>query len=79
MIETIVIIVVALIAVLLVYAATRPNRFRVQRSASIKAPPEKIFAFINDFHRWVAWSPWEKMDPELKRTYSGAAAGNGAV
>ena len=63
----------------LVYAATRPDSFRVQRSATIKAPPEKIFAHINDFQRWSAWSPYEKKDPTMKRTLSGAPNGKGAV
>jgi K+-transporting ATPase KdpF subunit len=69
---------VALVAVL-IYAATRPDAFRVERSAVIQAPPEKVFALINDFRRWTAWSPWEKVDPELKRTHSGAASGKGAA
>lgn len=66
MIKTIVIVGVVLIAGVLIFAATKPDIFRVQRAASIKAPPEKIFALINDFHRWEAWSPWEKKDPALK-------------
>ena len=69
----------AVIGLLLVYAATRPESFRIERSAHIQAPPETVFAFINDFHRWTAWSPWEHIDPALKRTYSGAAAGKGAA
>jgi carbon monoxide dehydrogenase subunit G len=79
MLKTILIVVVVLIAAVLVYAATMPDSFSVQRTASIKAPPEKIFPLINDLHRWGSWSPWEKMDPEMKRTYSGSAAGKGAV
>ncbi len=76
-----IVVVVLLVAVgaVLAYAATKPDAFRIQRSMGIKAPPEKIFALINDFRRWGAWSPWEKLDPELKRTYSGAATGPGAV
>jgi uncharacterized protein YndB with AHSA1/START domain len=70
---------VALIGILLVYAATLPDSFRVERKTTIKAPPEKIFALINDFHQWEAWSPWEKIDPAIKRTYSGAASGKGAA
>jgi len=77
--KTIVIVVVVAIAAILVYATTLPDDFRVQRTTSIKAPPEKIFPLINDLHRWGSWSPWEKMDPEMKRTYSGAAAGKGAA
>ena len=79
MFKTIAIVVVVAIAAILVYAATLPDDFRVQRTTSIKAPPEKIFPIINDLHRWGSWSPWEKMDPEMKRTYSGAAAGKSAA
>lgn len=79
MINTLIIIVAVLIAAILIYAATRPDTFRVQRAMSIKAPPEKIFPLINDFRQWEAWSPWEKVDPEVKRAYSGAASGKGAV
>jgi uncharacterized protein YndB with AHSA1/START domain len=79
MFKTILIVVVVLIAAILVYAATLPDDFRVQRTTSIKASPEKIFALINDLHRWDSWSPWEKMDPAMQRTFSGATAGKGAV
>ena len=79
MFKIIAIVAVVLLVALLVFAATRPDTFRVQRATSIKAPPEKIFALINDFHGWAAWSPWEKMDPAMKRTHSGAASGKGAV
>ena len=79
MFKMIAIVVVVLIAAILVYAATKPDEFRVQRATSVKAPAEKIFALIDDFHRWDSWSPWEKMDPAMKRTYSGAANGKGAV
>jgi uncharacterized protein YndB with AHSA1/START domain len=70
---------VVVVAGILIYAATRPDTFRVQRSASIKAPPEKIFALINDLRGWSAWSPYEKKDPAMKRTFSGPASGKGAV
>ena len=79
MIKTIVIVVIALIAGVLIFAATKPDTFRVQRTASIKAPPEKVYTLINDFNRWGAWSPWEKKDPALKRAYSGPASSKGAV
>lgn len=71
--------VIVLLVGLLVFAATKPDTFRVQRATSIKAPPEKIFALINDFHSWRSWSPYEKLDPAMKRTYSGAAKGKGTV
>src|SRR5438477_8882693 len=67
------------IVVLLVIAATKPDAFRIQRSAIINSAPDKVFPLINDFHNWTAWSPWEKLDPALKRAYSGAASGKGAV
>jgi uncharacterized protein YndB with AHSA1/START domain len=79
MIKTISIVLLLVIAAVLVFAATKPDSFRIERSATIKASPDKVFALINDFHQWEAWSPWEKIDPALKRTYSGAASGRGAV
>src|SRR5260221_14610912 len=72
-------VVIVIVAGILIYAATKPDTFRVQRSASIKAPPDKIFAMINDLHGWGAWSPYEKKDPAMKRTFSGAQSGKGAV
>ena len=73
------IVVVVAIAVVLGLAASKPDTFRVQRTTSIQAAPEKIFPLINDFHTWSSWSPWENIDPALKRTYSGAEKGKGAV
>jgi hypothetical protein len=72
------VLVVALAAVLAL-AASKPDAFRIQRTASIKAPPEKIFPLINDFHNWGSWSPWEKLDPAMHKTHSGAVNGQGAV
>src|SRR5690349_6509852 len=72
------VIAVGIIGVL-AFAATKPDVFVVQRSASIKAPPEKIFPFINDFHQWGIWSPFEKIDPDMKRTYGPITAGPGAT
>jgi hypothetical protein len=63
---------------ILVFAATKPDAFRIERAASIKAPPDKIFAHIDDFHNWRSWSPWENIDPALKRTYRGPEHGKGA-
>src|SRR5215471_20653958 len=70
---------VIVIAGVLAYAATRPDTLRVQRSASIKAPPDKIFAMINDLKAWAAWSPYEKKDPAMKRTFGAITAGKGAT
>jgi len=79
MLKRIAIIFAVLLIALLGFATTRPDSFRIIRWTGIKAPPEKIFPLINDFHQWAAWSPWEKLDPHMKRTYSGAASGQGAV
>lgn len=79
MLKTILIVVVVLVAAVLIYAATKPDQFRIQRTASISAPAEKIFPLINDFHTWSAWSPWEKLDLAMKKTHSGAPQGKGAV
>ena len=70
----VVVLIVAAVAVV-AYASTRPDSFSVQRTASIKAPPEKIFPLINDYRNWPQWSPYENRDPEMKRTYSGGGQG----
>jgi hypothetical protein len=63
----------------LILASMKPDDFRVTRSTQIKAPPEKIMASISDFHKWSAWSPYENLDPAMKRTFSGAPSGKGAI
>lgn len=68
-----------IVLALLIYAATKPDTFRIERSAHIEAPAEKIFPLIADFHQWEKWSPWEKADPRLKRSYSGNESGFGAI
>ncbi|MGH8668727.1 MAG: SRPBCC family protein [Burkholderiales bacterium] len=68
-----------LVGAVLAFAAMQPDRFTVQRSASIKAPPDRIYPLIADFGRWNAWSPYERKDPAMKRTFSGPASGKGAV
>ena len=73
------VIAVVSIAGVLAFAATKPDTFRVQRAASIKAPPEKIFPLLNDLHNFASWSPYEKKDPAMKRTHSGSPSGKGAV
>ncbi len=67
------------IAIILILAAAKPDKFSVRRGAAVKAPAEKVFSLINDFHRWGSWSPWENKDPAMKRSYSGAESGKGAV
>jgi hypothetical protein len=79
MIKKIALVVAVLIAGVLLYAATRPDTLHVERTAAINAPAGKIYPLISDFHSWTSWSPYEKRDPALKRTYSGAESGKGAV
>jgi len=69
----------AVAVVLAVVVARQPSRFRVARSAAISAPPEQVFAQVNDLHRWEAWSPWLKLDPAAETAYAGSAAGLGAA
>jgi hypothetical protein len=78
MIKKIAVAIAVLIAGVLIFAATKPDTFRVERSAAIKAPPEKIFAILNDFQKWGAWSPWEKKDLAMKRTFGATTSGKGA-
>lgn len=79
MLKIIAIIAAVLIIGVLLLAATRPDTFRIQRKASIKASPEKIFALINDLRRFNTWNPYERKDPNMKGSYSGAASGKGAA
>lgn len=71
--------VIAVILLVLAYATTRPNSFRVQRMVAIRAPAGKIMPLIGDFHQWPVWSPWERLDPRMTRTFSGAPKDMGAV
>lgn len=79
MLIKIIIAIVVIIAAIVLYAASRPDTFTVERAALINAAPEKVFAQINDLHLWQAWSAWERKDPNMKKTHSGAASGVGAV
>jgi hypothetical protein len=72
-------VVILSIAAILIVALTKPSTFRVERSVTINASPEKVAGLINDFHQWDAWSPWAKLDPTMKTTYSGPATGPGAI
>lgn len=71
------VILVGVVAILAI-AATKPDNFHVERSLAIKASPDQIFPHINDYRNWTAWSPWEKIDPKMTRTYSGPESGVGA-
>jgi len=68
-----------LITGILVYAAFQPNTFQISRTVSINAAPEKIYPYMSDFHKGDLWSPYEKKDPAMKRTFSGPESGKGAV
>ncbi len=70
---------VALVAAILGYGFTLPDTFRVERSATIAAPVAVVFAQVNNFHKWEAWSPWAKLDPRAKNSFEGPEAGEGAV
>jgi hypothetical protein len=63
----------------LIVVATRPSDMRITRSATMSADAPMVFAQVNDFHNWQAWSPWEKLDPDMQRTYEGPTSGEGAV
>ena len=82
MLEIIAVIAAALavaVIIVLILASTKPDTFSVQRSIAVKAPAEKIFPLISNFHQWANWSPWENRDPAMKRTFAGSESGNGAV
>jgi Polyketide cyclase / dehydrase and lipid transport len=72
-------VLIALMAVLFIYAGFKPNTFRVERSACIKARPEKIYTLIENFRGWDFWSPWNRLDPGMKKMFNGAAKGTGSV
>lgn len=79
MFKKILLALLVIIAAILVYATTKPSTFRVERSISINAAPEKVMPLIDNFHNWDRWSPWAHIDPNMKVTYSGAPSGKGAV
>jgi hypothetical protein len=76
---TILLIIAAVIICLIIVIAVQPNNFRITRSATIAASAETVFAEVNDFHKWNAWSPWAKMDPNCKNTFEGTTAGKSAI
>jgi hypothetical protein len=79
MLKKLALAVLAVVVVVLGMAAMKPDNYAVRRVAVIKATPEKIAAMVTDFHQWSNWSPWEKLDPAMKRSFSGATAGKGAI
>lgn len=79
MIKKILIGLALVIIIFVVVVALQPSTYRVERSATMNAPAPVVFAQVNDFHKWNAWSPWAKLDPAMKQTFEGAPAGTGAV
>jgi uncharacterized protein YndB with AHSA1/START domain len=78
MFKKILIALVVVVAGFLVFAATRPDSYRVERSTNIDAPASVIFSQLEDFKAWPAWSPWEKRDPAMKKTFEGPPSGVGS-
>ena len=78
MIKTIALVLLAALALLLAYAATRPDTFRVERSRVIAAPPEQLYGLIHDLRQFNTWNPYERKDPAIKGEYSATTTGPGA-
>lgn len=78
MIKKIFLAILAIVAIFLVVVAIQPADFRITRSTTVAASPETVFKQVNDFHNWDAWSPWAKLDPNMKKNFEGAPAGVGA-
>jgi hypothetical protein len=78
MIKKIALALALILAVFAAYVATRPGEFRVTRTRTVKAPPAVVHGYVSDFHKWPEWSPWEKLDPAMKRELSGPPSGPGA-
>jgi len=78
MLKKILVALAVVIAGLLVLVSMQPATFHLERSTVVAATPEVVFPFVNDFHQWGGWSPWDKMDPAMKRTYEGPSSGAGA-
>ena len=75
----IVVLVIVLVAVFLVMVMLQPSQYQIERTATINAPAPVVFAQVNDFHKWNAWSPWANLDPNMKQTFDGQASGVGAM
>jgi len=79
MLKKLFIVLAVIIVVFGIVVVLQPSLFQVTRTANISAPPPAVFAQVNDFHKWEVWSPWARLDPAMKQTYSGAPSGTGAV
>jgi len=74
-----IVVIVLVVAIFCVVVAMQPSHYHIERSATMNAPAPVVFNQVNDFHKWDAWSPWAKLDPNIKTTYEGAPAGTGAM
>ena len=79
MLKKILIALAAIVVVFVAVVAMQPSEFRIMRTAAISAPAPAVFAQVNDFHNWEAWSPWAKRDPAAKATFEGPSVGTGAI
>ncbi len=79
MIKQFLFVLLVIVVIVVVSAFRKPDSFRVERTAMIKATPDRIFPLVNDFHNFGAWSPWEQLDPQMSRSMTGATSGKGAV
>ena len=71
--------IILIVAVFCVVVALQPAHYHIERTATVNAPATVVFNQVNDFHKWDAWSPWAKLDPNMKQSYEGAPAGTGAM
>lgn len=79
MLKKILIALAAIIAIIVIVVAMQPSEFRVERSTTIAAPVSTVFAQVNDLHKWDAWSPWAKLDPNAKISFEGPESGAGSI
>jgi hypothetical protein len=79
MFKKILLVLVIVLAGVAVVVAMQPSEYQVARSTTIAAPPATVFAQVNDFHKWDAWSPWAKLDPNAQNTFEGPSSGKDAV
>jgi hypothetical protein len=79
MLGKILIALIVIVAAFVIMVATRPAEFHIERSIAVMAPTGSVFAQVNDLHAWTAWSPWEKLDPKMEKTYGGPPVGPGAT